>query len=657
MKIPQQLSLKQNIVLGFVGIVLITAVLAVIGLMHMAETNRTVEQIASNSHAKAALVYKMKDALRERRAVAQRLLLLPDPITQNDETLALNKLGTAFTEARASFEALPLSAEEQAVLDRLLIQTARTQPLLAEAIDQVTKGNTARASKIIELEIPAAHQSITAELDTLLTLQKREAENVVSDGRAAFEYTRLHMLILGSFAIGLGLLVIPMLLRKANKQTEMVQHLGMFDLLTNLPNGLLLADRLQQIVLTARHEQRSFGLFVLDLDRFHEVNRAFGRATGDHVLQYMTACIQSCLNEPDTLARLEGEGFAVLSMTVKDLDDAIELAKRIRKSVSQPFEIAGRRLEMTASLGVAMFPHHGEDSATLLHAARASMESAQQSKRGYRIYSAGMAADAEDQVALVHELHHAIANNELTLHYQPKIDLGVDRVSGVEALVRWQHPVNGLMPPERFLPLAEQIGIIQPLTNWVLDTALRQYQVWYQAGIRLPMSVKVTAASIEDPEFPAQMAKRLADFDVPASNVEIEIKETAAISDVTRVMGGLRQLRDMGFQIAIGDFGTGDSSVLYLSELLVANIKIDKALVTAMTENRGGTMAVRTAVKLGQTLGLNVVAKGVENQNSWDTLRGFGCNSLQGYYMSRPLPPVELVDWLHSSPWGAERVA
>jgi EAL domain-containing protein (putative c-di-GMP-specific phosphodiesterase class I) len=219
--------------------------------------------------------------------------------------------------------------------------------------------------------------------------------------------------------------------------------------------------------------------------------------------------------------------------------------------------------------------------------------------------------------------------------------------------VRWQHPVNGLMAPEQFLPLAEQVGLTKPLTEWVLDQAMHQYQEWYQSGMHLPMSVKVTPASVQDPAFPKQMAARLERYGVPAANLEIELKETAAMTDPQQALECLRQLKEIGFQIAIGDFGTGDSPMLFLTEYLIANIKLDKTLVKSMAENKGGIMAVRSAVNLGRTLGLNVVAKGVENQDSWNVLRGFGCNAAQGFFLSGPLPPVELVDWLHTSRWAS----
>jgi len=652
MRISPQISLKLSVILGFSVIVLLMVVLSVVGLLRIAEANRQVEQIVSNSNVKTGLVHKMKDALRERKAVAQVLSLQQDPFKQNDAYLNLSTYGAAFSTARTALEAMPQSQEEKEIHARVRTLANKVQPFFSEAIDLAMKGNTARAHALVESEIENAQRSIAAELEKLLELQKRETEIAVSDAKKAFETTRLHMLVLGSFAIGLGLMFAPVVIRKANKQAQTLQQQAMFDSLTHLPNRLLLADRIRQTVLTARHEQRSFGLFVIDLDHFKNINETFGTEIGDQVLQYMAACIQDSLNEPDTLARTDGDQFSVLSMTVNDLDDAIVIAQNIRKAISEPFEISGRRLTITASVGAVVFPYHGDDADALLLAASAAVHAAKQTKRGYRIYSEDMARGADDRVALLHEFRQAVANNELILHYQPKIDLNVGRVSGVEALVRWQHPTNGLLPPEQFVPLAELTGLIKPLTDWVLNTALHQYEEWYQAGVRLPMSVKVTAASIQDPDFPDQMAKRLKEYNVPASKFEIEIKDTATISEPVLAMECLRRLNAMGFQIAIGDFGTGNSSMAYLTELLVANIKIDKTLVKEMTVNHSRTMVVRTTVKLGHSLGLKVVAKGVENQDSWDTLRGFGCDSAQGYYMSRPLPPVELMDWLHTSQWG-----
>jgi EAL domain-containing protein (putative c-di-GMP-specific phosphodiesterase class I) len=299
-----------------------------------------------------------------------------------------------------------------------------------------------------------------------------------------------------------------------------------------------------------------------------------------------------------------------------------------------------------------MFPQHGDDPEVLLRQADAAMYAAKQAQSGYRVYSDDLGHGADDRMALQGELRQAIAGNELVLHYQPKIDFNAAQVSGVEALVRWQHPVHGLMAPDKFISLAEQTGLIKPLTKWVMKTALRQYEEWYRAGLILSMSINVSAISIQDPEFPDQMAKMLEDFDVPISQIELEITETAVMSEPVRAVECIRKLSALGFQVAIDDFGTGYSSMAYLKELLVAKIKIDKSFVKDMATNHNDAVIVRSTVELGHNLGLKVVAEGVEDQAAWDKLKVLGCDSAQGYYMSRPLPSTDFLDWLRKSTWG-----
>lgn len=652
MKISPQISLKFSVIFGFAVILFLAAMLAVLGLLRIAESNRQVEQIVSQNNVKTELIHAMKKALRERMSWSHLMPQLQDEFKQNAAYLSFGQFGAEFGTARAAFEEMPLRPEEKEILTRVRQLTLQVQPFVTDALELAMNGNTAAANSIIESHIIDIQKLLDQKLDKLLELQRRATEVAVSDAGQAFEKTRLHMLLLGSLAIGLGLLITPMVIRKANSQAQALQQQVMFDSLTNLPNHMLFADRMRHAVLTAHHEQRSFGLFAIHVDRFQAIHERFGHTTGDQVLQFVAACIQSCLNEPDTLARIEGDKFGVLRMNMNDPDDAIEIVKRIRATISEPFEISGQRLKLAASVGVAMFPYHGDDSDTLFHAAHSALDVAQHTPRGYRIYSADMAQGADDRIALLAELRQAIENDEFILHYQPKIDFKIGKINGVEVLVRWSHPTDGLLSPERFIPLAEQTGLIKPLTLLVFNAALRQHKDWSEAGFYLPMSVKVPAVNLQDPEFPQQISDSLKEHDLPAQNFEIEVKESDIIANLAPAMAGLRKLHDLGFQIAIGDFGSGQSSMSHLTELVVANIKLNKSLVMDMASSRGGAMMMRTTVKLGHSLGLKVVASGVEDQGSWDTLKGFGCDSAQGFYMSHPLPPGELLNWVHTSQWG-----
>jgi len=652
MKITPQISLNLSVIMGFALIVLLMVSLTLVGLLRIAEINRHMERIVTNNNVKTDLVHVMKDALRERTIITHLVSLLKDPFAQNEEYLNFNDQGVAFSTARTALEGMSLGPEEKEVQARIRALTIKTQPSVVRAVDLAMDGKTAEARKLIETEVVTAQKSIALELNRLLELQKQETGNAVAKAKDAYERTRLLMLVLGGSAAGLGLGIAFVVIRNANKQADLLQHQAMFDNLTNLPNRVLFSDRLQQTALIARREKRAFGLFAMDLDRFKEINDTLGHHIGDRVLQHVAACARGCLRESDTVARMGGDEFTILLATVSGQEGAIAVTKKILKAIGKPFMIAGRNLEIGASIGIVLFPQHGDDPDMLLRQADAAMYTAKQAQSGYRVYSDDLGHGAEDRMALQSELRQAIANNELVLHFQPKIDFNAAQVSGVEALVRWQHPVHGLMAPDTFIPLAEQTGLIKPLTKWVLKTALRQCEAWYRAGISLAMSINVSAISIQDPEFPDQMAKILEDFDVPITQIELEITETAVMSEPVRAVECIRKLSALGFQIAIDDFGTGYSSMAYLRELLVAKIKIDKSFVKDMASNHNDAVIVRSTVELGHNLGLKVVAEGVEDQAAWDKLKGLGCDSAQGYYMSRPLPSVDFLAWLQKSPWG-----
>lgn len=652
MKLTPQLSLNLGVTVGFALIVLLLATLTLVGLLRITEINRHMEQIVKNNNVKTELVHSMKDALRERTIITHLVSLLKDPFAQDEEYQNFSELGAIFSASRSALEAMPQNAEEKEVMARMRALTLKTQPHVVQAIELAMNHKINESRNLIETEVMGGQKAISVELNKLLQIQKSATEEAVAAAQRSYANTRLLMFALGGSAIALGLVIAIVVIRNANTQANSLQHQAMFDNLTNLPNRVLFADRLQQTLLIARREKRAFGLFAMDLDRFKEINDTLGHHVGDKVLQHVAACARSCLRESDTVARMGGDEFTVLLATISDLDGAIAVAKKILAALAEPFDVAGRTLEIGASIGVVLFPKHGDEADVLMRQADAAMYIAKQTQSGYRVYSEDMGHGADDRMALQSELRQAIANDELVLHYQPKIDFNANQVSGVEALVRWLHPKHGLMSPDKFIPLAEQSGLIKPLTKWVLKTALRQCEEWYRAGVNLSMAVNVSAISIQDPEFPAQMEKMLEDFDVPASQLEIEITETAVMSEPVRAVECIRRLSALGFQVAIDDFGTGYSSMAYLKELLVAKIKIDKSFVKDMAVNHNDAVIVRSTVELGHNLGLKVVAEGVEDQTSWDKLKGLGCDSAQGYYMSRPLPTKDFMDWLQKSKWG-----
>ena len=437
-------------------------------------------------------------------------------------------------------------------------------------------------------------------------------------------------------------------LASLNKKLE---HQSLHDALTLLPNRTLYHDRLDQAILMARRNKRTFALMALDLDRFKQINDSLGHHAGDLVLQEAAERLQAILRESDTVARMGGDEFALLLPTASNAEEAMVVAKKILSSLNEPLIIDDRSINIGASIGIVLFPQHGEDAPTLVRRSDSAMYAAKRNQSGCILYDSSLDAEDAERLTLHMDLRQAIGR-ELVLHYQPKIDFSTRQVSGVEALVRWQHPRMGLIFPDAFIPIAEKAGLMKPFTLAVIELALKQSSLWTQAGLDLTIAINISAINLQDPQFPADMAEMLNKHHVMPANIELEVTETAIMSEPLKAIENIKKLSGMGLQIAIDDFGTGYSSMAYLRKLLVAKIKIDKSFVMDMHSNKNDEIIVRSTVDLGHNLGLTVVAEGVETQGAWDKLKELGCDSAQGYFMGRPVAAAELEVWIKQSPWG-----
>jgi len=427
-----------------------------------------------------------------------------------------------------------------------------------------------------------------------------------------------------------------------NNSLEIIQHNAYFDRLTDLPNRNLLYDRLQQAVLVAQRDNQSVALLIMDLDRFKEINNALGHQSGDLLLQQIGPRLKAILRKSDTVARLGGDEFAVLLPSGTNLEHAADVARKIVKAMEQPFAIGDLRLDVEASIGIAAFPEHGTDVETLIKRADAAMYVAKEIRSGFNVYSAEQDRSGTDRLLLMGELRRAVAEDQIFLLYQPKIDLRTGSLYGVEALARWQHPTRGIIPPDLFIPLAEQTGLIAPLTERVLQKALRQCRDWREAGLSLNVAVNLSRRNLQSVELPAQISRMLNACDVPSSWLQLEITESAIMADPERAVGVLAELKSMGLRLSLDDFGTGYSSLAYLKKLPVDEIKIDKSFVMNMQSKADDVAIVHLIIKLGHILGLKVVAEGLEDQDSLDQLVSLGCDMAQGYYISRPVPAAEI---------------
>ncbi len=429
----------------------------------------------------------------------------------------------------------------------------------------------------------------------------------------------------------------------------------LYDTLTGLPNRALFFDRLDQSIAMARRQRQPLSVLVMDLNRFKEVNATLGHPVGDRLLQAVAGQITSVARESDTIARLGGDEFGLLLTTGGTYAGTISAAEKILESIQAPIMIQNQKLAVGTSIGISFFPEHGEDSATLMRHADIAMYAAKRNSTGFSVY-AGEVTDRVDadhvfQLSLSGDLRHAIQEDQLELMFQPKIGFDPVGIRGVEALVRWNHPQHGLITPDNFIPLAEQTGVIEPLTIWVLNAAMREYSNWREAGLDIPVAVNLSPVTLHDRNFSRDVEKILEKWNVAPEALAFEITESAIMSDVARATETVNRLHSMGVGISIDDFGTGYTSLSYIRKLPVREIKVDKSFVMSMRETNDDAVIVRSIVELGHNLGLSVVAEGVEDTETWDLLAGLKCNVAQGFLMSRPLRADSVLSWIHSSDW------
>jgi diguanylate cyclase (GGDEF)-like protein len=446
-------------------------------------------------------------------------------------------------------------------------------------------------------------------------------------------------------AVGL-LLLYATLFRIVAVASRRLRHQALHDDLTDLPNRTLLYDRMEVALAAAERSGEPAALLLVDLDRFKEVNDTLGHDTGDRLLEEVAARLQGVVRRGDTLARLGGDEFAVLLRGLPDRGMAAELAGRLQDAIARPFTLDGVVAVLDASIGIAHCPEHGTDVHTLVQRADVAMYDAKRSRTSIETYTPERDPYSAERLQLLGELRSAIGAGELVLHYQPKVDVGSQRVVGVEALLRWQHPVHGLLPPAEFVPLAERTGAIGDLTRWVLDAALAQCRAWRDAGLDLTMAVNLAAPNIADATLPDVVAGLLELHGVPGDRLECEISEHTVMADPRRAMAILERLRALGVKLSLDDFGTGHSSLSYLKRLPLDEVKIDRSFVMGMTDDDNDAAIVRTTIDLARNLGLEVVAEGVETEAILRNLSDLSCDIAQGFYLSKAMPADELDGWL-----------
>ncbi|MDX1697676.1 MAG: bifunctional diguanylate cyclase/phosphodiesterase, partial [Thiohalobacterales bacterium] len=429
-------------------------------------------------------------------------------------------------------------------------------------------------------------------------------------------------------------------IQKQISERERLQELSTTDALTGIPNRALWSDHLNMALAASRRVPGSqVAVISLDINQFKMYNDTLGRELGDVLLTDIAARLRSVVRESDSLARLGGDRFGIL---LQPVNNAREAAERITTEILDKFDIPficqGKQLCVSITLGIACFPDDGTSEETLLANAESAMQRAKRNSLPYQYFDPVNDVSSAQQLRYSGQIRTALDNNEFELHYQPQVALDTARITGAEALLRWKHPVEGTVMPQRIIPVAEQLGMITPITDWVLVTALRQCRQWAYSGMHIPVSVNVSARSFQNPRLLEKIDWALQEAAVEGDQLVIEITEATLMQDIDRATELLASLSDAGVTIAIDDFGTGYSSLSYLKRLPIHTLKIDQSFVTDVAFDKQDVAIVRSIIELGHNLGFKVVAEGVENGMALDMLGRLGCDTAQGFHISEPLP-------------------
>jgi len=468
----------------------------------------------------------------------------------------------------------------------------------------------------------------------------------IADSFAASNRAMTVLIMLGLILLWIALSAISWSvtrrLRRSNAENE---HMALHDLLTGLPNRALFGDRAEHAIASARRSSQPVGIAIIDLDRFKEVNDTLGHPNGDDYLRHIATALAEELRPGDTIARLGGDEFGLVLPNV-DADHARPILERVLETLAADVDVAGVPVSSEASIGIAFWPADGTECTELLQRADLAMHAAKETHQAILEYTAELAHFSPARLALVSQLRHAIAADELVLHYQPKLDLRTNRIVSVEALLRWEHPTRGLLPPADFLEVAESTGLIDPLTDWVLEHALAQLAVWHEQGMVIDVAVNISARNLRNEMLADTVISRLAEHGVGPEYLEIEITETALITDPRRAQVQLERLRECGVRVSLDDFGQGYTSLAQLGNLPLAELKIDRSFVAGMLTNANDRTIVSTVIDLGHKFGLDVVAEGAESADILQALVELGCDTAQGFALAPALPADELTTWI-----------
>ena len=654
-RIPRAaLSRNLGLILGFASMLALMGLLAYTGLRQIEVAQTQLDTIVNDHMVKIELATSMHTAARERTLILQRIILSNDPFARDQEWVRFNQLAADFAAARAKLTALPLSQAERDLLAHQAGLTKRSVPIQEQVIELALGERTHDAHHLlVERAIPLQDEVLKV-LVALYELQRQASAHGVKQALGDFGQAKIWVYGLSAAVFALGCLIAFVVIHRANASARERTYLATHDALTGLPNRLLLTDRLFHALARARRRSSLVAVLFLDLDRFKLVNDTLGHHIGDELLKHVADRLAGCVREGDTVARLGGDEFVIVLDDVPTKQAAAATASKVLEVLSQPFDLGGPEFFASASIGVSIFPQDGGNARTLLKNADAAMYQAKESGRNnIQYYQATFDERAAERLEIETALRHGLDRDEFCVFYQPQLCVRTGRITGVEALVRWNHPRWGILTPDRFLSIAEECGLIIPIGRRVLRQACEQLRDWQQRGFpRISMAVNLLGREFWNNDLLADVRDAIDETGIDPSQLDVELTEGVLIQNIDGALRVMRALKRMGVRLTVDDFGTGYSSLAYLKNFPLDALKIDRSFITDVTLDASDAAITRAVLALARSLDLECIAEGVETPQQLAFLRDLGCETVQGFLISEARPAAALENLLRSG-WRA----
>lgn len=646
---------KLALLAGFVTQLLLLVFVGAIGLQQLEITTNNLNQVVDVHMRKQTLTKTMAVSARARTIFLLMLSKIQSPAERDELLIQFRNSGTAFGNARQALRNLPLSIREQQLLALQGRLTGVAQPIQLQVVDLIDADFIEEAEELVLTRaIPIQNQVISA-----LTQLDAEAQNLAleasSKARVNHATARHWMLLLSGIALLIGLFVAAFVFLYTNRVGRERERLATEDTLTGLPNRMLFMDRLEQSLIRADRHTTLVGVMFIDLDRFKRVNDTLGHASGDQLICEVAQRLRAAARAEDIVARLGGDEFVVVVGDIVQIKHILQVVEKMLAAVAAPYQIAGRELFCSCSIGISVYPHDGDDSGDLLKHADTAMYHAKSNGRNrFQLYDPAMNAMAEERLQLETDLHYALERNEFIFHYQPQVNLDTGRIHAVEALIRWNHPGKGPLSPAVFLEMLEETGQIVSVGRQLLETACHQTACWHAAGFsHLEVAVNLSSKEFWHEGLIASVQTALAQSGLPPQALQLELTEGIFMENMDAAVKRIHELKALGITVSVDDFGTGYSSLAHLKRFPLDVLKIDRYFVKDVQHDPVNEALISSILALCKGLNLGTVAEGVETREQLEILHDLGCRIVQGYFISRPVPAGQLThllgrDWLQT---------